>query len=350
MRVEMYVSSARSAFKGAIVTAVLVVNLASAEVAKAQGFFNFLFGGQPAPVARPLPPQSHPPLAPLSAGRRAGPLEMAPLESLHRSSRGQPTSLDEAFEPQPRARPMDPEEGAGGGSGSYSTICVRLCDGYYWPLHHATRRRDFQRAARQCEATCGEDSRLFFMPNRGAGGIETAVDLQGRPYSKLPTALVYRKSLINGCACRPSPWSYAEGARHAEYAAAEEQARQAVQAALATDTVAPPGSFRAAQEIGRPKPVARAVVARKRDTGDDADAAAEVAAERVATADRSAGVAPRRPRAIRTLKIAADPDRKPSHSRSGEPRAERRLAAVPAPSSTKPFGIASGSQYKWPGD
>lgn len=316
----------------------------------AQSFFEALFGAKPAPVARPLPPPAPLALPVFPGNRRSGPIELAPHETLSRSSRGQPTSLDDTFEPHWRARAGEPDDG---GSASYATVCVRICDGFYWPLHHATRRRDFPRAARQCESSCGEDAKLFYMPNKGAGGIETAVDLQGRPYSKLPTALFYRKTLINGCACRPSPWSSSEAARHAEYLAIEQEARLAVQAALAADTAAPMGSFRAAQEIGKPKPAApRMLVSRRRDAPDDVDTASFAAPD--TGADRLAGIAqPRRPRPSRVAKADADVER-PRPAPRTDTKPQRQLAATPyaapAPGGFKPFAGLGGSQFKWPGD
>ena len=44
------------------------------------------------------------------------------------------------------------------------------------------------------------------------------VDLTGMAYSTLPNAFKYRKTLVEGCRCRPQPWSEAELQRHRAYA------------------------------------------------------------------------------------------------------------------------------------
>jgi len=103
---------------------------------------------------------------------------------------------------------------------TYRTLCVRMCDGFYFPISHATRSANFTRDAEQCTATCGEDARLFYYPNPG-GELEAMVDLTGRAYGSYPTAFKYRKTLVKGCQCRPAPWTETERARHRAYAAAQ---------------------------------------------------------------------------------------------------------------------------------
>jgi hypothetical protein len=44
------------------------------------------------------------------------------------------------------------------------------------------------------------------------------VDLQGRPYRTLPTALLYQTKYVADCTCRGNPWDEAALARHRTYA------------------------------------------------------------------------------------------------------------------------------------
>ena len=53
------------------------------------------------------------------------------------------------------------------------------------------------------------------------------VDLAGRKYKDLPHAFGYRKALVQGCACKPVPWSYEEAARHRQYEVADGDATAA---------------------------------------------------------------------------------------------------------------------------
>jgi Protein of unknown function (DUF2865) len=108
---------------------------------------------------------------------------------------------------------------------TYRTLCVRMCDGFYFPISFSTTSGSFTRDAEKCSASCGEDARLFYYPNPG-GDVDSMVDLTGRAYGSYPMAFRYRKTLVKGCQCRPQPWSEAERARHRAYAAAQSPAAE----------------------------------------------------------------------------------------------------------------------------
>lgn len=100
---------------------------------------------------------------------------------------------------------------------SYRTLCVRLCDGFYYPISSATSGSGLGHDADVCAASCGTEARLFYHPNAG-GDVDTMVDLSGMAYSALPNAFKYRKTLVPECRCRPEPWSETELQRHRSYA------------------------------------------------------------------------------------------------------------------------------------
>lgn len=101
-------------------------------------------------------------------------------------------------------------------AGTYRTVCVRHCDGYYWPISSAVPRSRFYRDADVCRQSCGAEASLFYhAPKDDAADM---VDLTGRSYTELPMAFRYRKSLVDGCKCKPEPWSESESERHRAYA------------------------------------------------------------------------------------------------------------------------------------
>lgn len=110
------------------------------------------------------------------------------------------------------------------GSG-YRTLCVRMCDGYYWPLSFSTGREGLMRDAQRCETSCEAPAKLFY--HYSAGNVESMVDMEGKPYSGLEHAFRYRKEYVSDCKCRPEPWSEAakqEYERRAEVEATGEPA------------------------------------------------------------------------------------------------------------------------------
>lgn len=104
-------------------------------------------------------------------------------------------------------------------SGGSRTMCVRLCDGYYWPVNSGTHTSTIAKDRDICEQSCQVETKLFIRPSLGADAADMR-DLSGKPYRKLKTAFLYRKTYLPECKCRPDPWSASEQMRHEEYRAA----------------------------------------------------------------------------------------------------------------------------------
>jgi hypothetical protein len=114
-------------------------------------------------------------------------------------------------------------------TGRYRTLCVRLCDGFYWPITHSTIRARFSRDAKQCESGCPGRSQLF-VQRSGSDDIEGMVDLKGIPYTQLKNALRYRTEYVQDCTCRGNPWDPEAIARHRAYAEAAKSAPESLDA------------------------------------------------------------------------------------------------------------------------
>ncbi|WP_421724139.1 DUF2865 domain-containing protein [Bauldia sp.] len=93
---------------------------------------------------------------------------------------------------------------SGFGSGTYRTLCVRACDGYYFPVSFAATPSAFDRDANACQALCpGIDVALYVHRNPGEEAAQM-VSLSGEPYTALPTAFRYRTEYDRSCSC-PTP-------------------------------------------------------------------------------------------------------------------------------------------------
>ncbi|MEQ1578627.1 MAG: DUF2865 domain-containing protein [Hyphomicrobium sp.] len=166
------------------------------QTAQAESFFQKLFGWGSGSSAKPSSP---------AVAKR--------VPSLGSFSRSGSSSISHY---QPDTRYSDEADVGEDANGAYRTLCVRTCDGYYFPISSRASSRRFSRDARQCMAMCGSEAKLFYLP-RGSDDVKNMTDISGRVYNRLPTAFAYRKSLINGCTCKPMPWSAAEAARHDQY-------------------------------------------------------------------------------------------------------------------------------------
>jgi hypothetical protein len=101
------------------------------------------------------------------------------------------------------------------GAGAYKTLCVRKCDGFYFPISTTATQSRFDLDSSLCQASCpNADVELFLQPING--DAEAAVALDGTPYGSLPNAFRYRKALDAGCTCRRPGQSWVETLADAE--------------------------------------------------------------------------------------------------------------------------------------
>ena len=150
------------AFRNAASVMIAVTLMAAIPVgsASAQGLLDFLFGNS----RRYAPPPQPPPQVD----------GYVPFRDLFRA-------------------PPDRREALRESSGPRSAFCVRTCDGRYFPIQghsHAS-------AVQQCNALCPATEAQIFTGNN----INYAVASNGRRYSDLANAFLYRKRFVPGCTC-----------------------------------------------------------------------------------------------------------------------------------------------------
>ncbi|MEL7542989.1 MAG: DUF2865 domain-containing protein [Pseudomonadota bacterium] len=115
------------------------------------------------------------------------------------------------FDNAPRELP--PEDGIRVGS-TYRTMCVRQCDGYYYPVSFSTLPSKFPTDASQCRSSCAAPAELYIYRNPGAE-VEQMVSLDGDAYTALPNAFRYREEFIKGCSCRSAEYDPLAGTKQA---------------------------------------------------------------------------------------------------------------------------------------
>jgi len=94
--------------------------------------------------------------------------------------------------------------------GSVRTVCVRTCDGYYFPISYATNASRFAQDEKTCQRLCpAAEVQLFAYPTEG-GDIAQATSTSGAPYSQLPNAFKYRQSFDAACSCKKPGQSWAD--------------------------------------------------------------------------------------------------------------------------------------------
>jgi hypothetical protein len=128
--------------------------------------------------------------------------------------------------------PMD----NGAPSGTYRTVCVRTCDGGYFPISFATVPARFPDDEKSCKALCpATEAELFVYRNPGED-INQATSINGQAYTSLPNAFQFRSSFNPACACKApgQTWSdalksideKAEAAQQGDIIVTEESAKK----------------------------------------------------------------------------------------------------------------------------
>jgi hypothetical protein len=108
-------------------------------------------------------------------------------------------------------------------SGTFRTVCVRTCDGAYFPVSFATVQARFPDDERTCKALCpATEASLFTYRNPGED-INQAVSVSGQPYSALPNAFKFRSEFNPSCACKAAGQTWSDALKSVEDKAAAEQ-------------------------------------------------------------------------------------------------------------------------------
>jgi hypothetical protein len=102
-----------------------------------------------------------------------------------------------------------PPPSAGQRVSGFQTMCVRTCDGFFFPISSRANKSDFKQHAMACQALCpGAEAALYYRP-AGSEDLKQARSVDGnKPYADLPNAFAYQRSYVSGCSCAPrGGWS-----------------------------------------------------------------------------------------------------------------------------------------------
>lgn len=157
-------------------------------------------------------------------------------------------------------QPMDPgafpEYGAAGGT--FRTMCVRTCDGFYFPISFATTPARFADDERACKSQCpASEAVLYTFRNPGEDMNHAVSASSGQPYTALPAAFKYRQEFNPSCSCKATGQTWADALKHIDDRAASQQGDIIVTDERAKQLNAPPkGRPVNANPKGAPAPAA----------------------------------------------------------------------------------------------
>jgi hypothetical protein len=101
-------------------------------------------------------------------------------------------------------------------AGTYRTLCVRTCDGYYFPISYSTVPTKFADDERLCQRLCPATEAVLFSHRNPGEDVARAVSASGKVYTELPNAFSYRKQFNAACSCRAPGQSWADALRQVD--------------------------------------------------------------------------------------------------------------------------------------
>jgi hypothetical protein len=102
---------------------------------------------------------------------------------------------------------IDPGMMSGGG---YRSVCVRTCDGYYFPISFSTSQAHFADDEQTCQRLCPAAEVALYTHRNPGEDVAQAVSSTGRIYKDLPNAFRYRRELVAACSCKQPNQTWAE--------------------------------------------------------------------------------------------------------------------------------------------
>ena len=153
------------------------------------------------------------------AQNNCGPQYAAAFQQQQHGTRRFPEQPVRRRQQQSDRAPID----SGAPSGTYRTVCVRACDGGYFPISFATVPARFADDEKTCKALCpATEANLYAYRNPGED-INQAVSISGQTYTSSPNAFSFRQEFNPSCACKAAGQTWSDALKNIDDKAAAEQ-------------------------------------------------------------------------------------------------------------------------------
>ncbi|MGE0612150.1 MAG: DUF2865 domain-containing protein [Hyphomicrobiales bacterium] len=93
---------------------------------------------------------------------------------------------------------------------TYRTLCVRTCDGFYFPVSYSALPSQFNNDISACQAQCAAPAELFVHRNPGEEPEQMISADGSTAYAGTPNAFRFRKEYVKGCSCKVTEYNPAE--------------------------------------------------------------------------------------------------------------------------------------------
>lgn len=104
----------------------------------------------------------------------------------------------------------------GPAASTFRTVCVRSCDGFFFPISFTTVPSRFADDERACKRLCPNAEVALYTYRNPGEDMNHAVSTSGQAYLQHPNAFRYRQEYNAACSCRAPGQSWAEALKNSE--------------------------------------------------------------------------------------------------------------------------------------
>src|SRR3981081_2153503 len=119
--------------------------------------------------------------------------------------------------------PGAPGADLGPQSGTFGTVCFRLCAGAYFPISFATVPARFPDDEKTCKNLCPAGAASLFTYRNPGEDMNQAVSISGQSYASSPNAFRYRQEFNPSCSCKAAGQTWSDALKSIDDKAAAEQ-------------------------------------------------------------------------------------------------------------------------------
>jgi hypothetical protein len=109
-----------------------------------------------------------------------------------------------------------PSADLGPPSSTFRTVCVRSCDGFYFPISFATTPSRFADDEKACKSLCPASEATLYTYRNPGEDMNQAVSINGTPYPSSPNAFRYRQEFNPSCSCKAQGQTWADALKNVD--------------------------------------------------------------------------------------------------------------------------------------
>jgi hypothetical protein len=191
-----------------------------------------------------------------------------------------------SFGAQPDIMAPSPEDDTP--RGGSMAVCVKSCDGSFFPVSYSAHRGNLDELSDLCHALC-PNSEVTLYTRSLYRDMKSAVSIGGEPYREMHNAFKFEKAVEPSCACKAPGQSWVQALADAERVLGGQRRGDMIVTPQQAEEMSRPKEAKEAKDV---KPRGKPEAAPKKPVEDLTALEAQAAAQAPTASSESAGISP----------------------------------------------------------